>query len=334
MIGRVIEENKTNYLISFEGKEYVGVVRGKFHTTDEEGAFPKVGDLVECVHTSDGQVAIENILPRKTEIARKAVESTSRQVMVTNVDLVCVIMGLDRDFSLSRLERYLMLAEQSNVQAVVMLNKADTVSNPEEYVQLVKEIAPTVPVYAISAATGLGMDAFLRHIGEETIAVLLGSSGAGKSTITNWLLWEEKQLTNKVRGDDDRGRHTTTNRHMFKIPSGGFLIDTPGMRELGVLNEEGDKADAFADIRELKQHCKFTNCDHEKSAGCAIREAIADGLLEERRLESYIKLEKERDYLKSKADEESAQERKRRVRKLHTHYNQVQKQKGLERGRF
>lgn len=331
MIGRVIEEHKTNYMISSEGTEYTGVVRGKFHNAPGERTFPKVGDFVECVKTSDDQVVIEKVLPRKTEIARKAIARNARQVMVANVDVVFVVMGLDGDFNLRRLERYLLLTKQSGIETIIVLNKKDLVTNPGEYLEQVKTISPDISAYAVSAETGENMEVFTQHISEDTVSVLLGSSGAGKSTITNWLLEKNQQETNTVREDDSKGRHTTTHRQMFKLPQGGFLIDTPGMRELGLSGDEESEANVFTDIEELKLQCEFTDCDHEKSVGCAVQEAVKSGELDEKRFKSYLKLQREREYMESKNNRESAHERNQKTRKIHTNYNKIQKQKRIEK---
>ncbi len=330
MIGRIVEEHRTNYIVSFEGVEYTGVVRGAFHI-DESEAFPKVGDFVECTEIAPEQVVIEAILPRRTEISRRAVESTSRQVMVANVDIIFVVMGLDDDFNVRRLERYLLLANQSNVEAIIILNKRDTVPNPDEYVAQVKNIAPDASVYSVSAKTGEGMDVFARHMMAETVAVLLGSSGAGKSTITNWLLDEERQATQSLRTGDGRGRHTTTGRQMFTIPSGGFLIDTPGMRELGVLGDEVDEVEVFRDFEALALTCKFTDCDHEKSEGCAILKAVTEGDVDENHFKNYLKLMREREFQQSKESEGSSIDRKQKLRKLDTGHKKTQKHKYNER---
>lgn len=331
MIGRIISEHKTNYILTCDEVEYTGTVRGAFHLTESKDVFPKVGDIVECTETSDGHVVIENILPRKNEISRKAVGGATRQVIVANVDVMFIVMGLDGDFNLRRLERYLLLAQQSNVKPVIILNKADLINSTNEYVSSIKTITPNTPAHAVTAMTGEGMEIFEDYIGAETVAVLLGSSGAGKSTITNWLLSGRRQTTSAVREDDSRGRHTTTARQMFAIPAGGMLIDTPGMRELGVFSTEQAESEVFTDIETFIQRCRFPNCDHQKSKGCAILQAIKDGHLDRKHFENYIKLQKEREYLMSKTDIESAYERKQKMRKLHTNYNKIQKRKYMER---
>ena len=223
------------------------------------------------------------------------------QIIAANVDVIFIVMGLDGDYNLSRLERYLLLAKESNIPAVVLLNKSDLAEAVEDLVAAAEVMAAGVPVYSISARTGVGMEHVMEHMSADTTAVLLGSSGAGKSTITNWLLDTEAQAVGGVREDDSRGRHTTTTRQLFVLPQGGFLIDTPGMRELGVLDGDADAEDeVFVRIEQFAEQCRYRNCDHEKSAGCAVLAAIAAGDITEREFRNYQKLLMERAYQESK----------------------------------
>jgi ribosome biogenesis GTPase len=203
-------------------------------------------------------------------------------------------MGLDGDFNVSRLERYLLLARESEVLPVVVLNKCDTVEDVGLYKSGVKQAVGDVPVHAVSALTGEGMETLLTYFKSKTTVVLLGSSGAGKSTITNWLLADNRQVVRGVRNDDSHGRHTTTARQLFLLPDGGHLIDTPGMRELGVYSTEEQEAEVFVLLDTLASQCRFSNCDHEKSTGCAILAAIESGKIESRQLQNYLKLQRER----------------------------------------
>ncbi len=324
---RVIQEHKTNYVIENNGREYIATVRGSFFT---EGSFPKVGDFVVYSEVADDKAVIEEVLPRTSTITRKAAETGDEQVIVANVDVVFIVMGLDGDFNLSRLERYLLLAKQGNVQPLVILNKCDTVEDPEVYIDQVTQIVDGVPVYAVSAITGENMESLLKHLVGDTTAVLLGSSGAGKSTITNWLVQGEAQLVQAVREDDSRGRHTTTFRQLFALPSGGYLIDTPGMRELGVQSTQEDESAVFEQIETLAKQCQFSNCDHDKSAGCAILAAIEAGEISERQLSSYQKLQRERLFEESKHTKESSRDHKQRLKDLHKGYRAALKGKRLE----
>jgi ribosome biogenesis GTPase len=324
MEGRVIEEHKTRYTIQENDFVYSAVVRGVFHY--EEGTegtlFPKVGDYVEFTPTSKHEAVIERVLPRRNEIVRAVVArdridaAPSSQVIVANVDVMFIVMGLDADFNPSRAERYALLARQSNVRPVVVLNKSDAVEDPDAYVAQISKRLPNIPVHAVSAATGANMDSLLQHLAGEKTVVMLGSSGAGKSTIMNWLLNEDRQATGTVRADDGRGRHTTTSRQLFAIPTGGFLIDTPGMRELSVLSADEDVAEVFSDIDDLAGQCRYTDCDHEKSDGCAIQEALRAGALDAQHYRNYIKLHREQEYAESKIDADA--ERQYRDKKKQT----------------
>ncbi|HYD93426.1 MAG TPA: ribosome small subunit-dependent GTPase A [Candidatus Paceibacterota bacterium] len=323
-VARVSRENKTNYLITDSGKEMIAVVRGKFHLSDQ--GFPKVGDYVEYAQTTDTEAVIEEVLPRRTEIVRKSAgETTERQVIVANVDLIYIVMGLDDDFNLKRLERYVLLAEQSGVKPVIVLNKCDIPSHPEQMLKEVQERFAHVDCHLVGAARGTNMDSIMSYVHDDVTAVLLGSSGAGKSTITNWLLRQDIQDTQEVRKDDGRGRHTTTARQLFSLPRGGYLIDTPGMRELGVVGEIG--GEVFTNIEELSRLCKFRDCDHERSAGCAVQKAIAEGKLDYQQLASFQKLGREKAFLESRGDQEAEWKHNLANRKLHKKYSQIQREK-------
>ncbi|MCA9353923.1 MAG: ribosome small subunit-dependent GTPase A [Candidatus Kaiserbacteria bacterium] len=312
--GRVTEVHRTNLTVRVDDRELLATVRGDFHVT---GAFPVVGDYVSLKVLADDKAVIEEVLERKSVIKRKAADAEEEQTIVANVDVIFIVMGLDGDYSISRLERYLLLAQQSAVPAVVVLNKSDVVDDTTSYQTEVEAVAGDTPVCVISALSGKGMDTVLAHIASETTAVLLGSSGAGKSTMTNWLLQEEVQEVNETRADDSHGRHTTTSRQLFALPHGGYLIDTPGMRELGVLESDADdELLVFAHIEELAQQCKYRDCDHEKSDGCAVLAAIAAGELEERELQNYLKLQREREFNDSKGSPAAARHRRQNEKRL------------------
>jgi ribosome biogenesis GTPase len=327
--GRIIEEHKTKYMVSLDKEIVTATVRGSFFETD---IFPKVGDYVMCEQASDGKVVIEEILPRTSSVSRKAVETEAVQIIVANVDIIFIVIGLDNDFNMSRLERYLLLATQSNITPVVILNKSDVVTNIEEYIGKVTTVSSGVAVHAVSAITGEGMDAFLGHMNNETTAVLLGSSGAGKSTITNWLLGDDVQGVGEVRGDDSRGRHTTTARQLFTLPQGGYLIDTPGMRELGAVDTSvEDEQEIFNAIDQFSNQCKFSDCDHEKSEGCAVLVAIENGDISQRQFSNYHKIKRERLFQAAKHNEESSREHKQKQKKLHQKYAKINKRKTFEK---
>ena len=299
--GRVIEVQRIHITVALPDQTVLATVRGEFHET---GDYPKVGDWVSVTlveSSEEAQAVIEEILPRSTTIERLDQETLQPQILVTNVNLIFIVMGLDGDFNISRLERYLALATQSQIDPVIVLNKADMAENLDRQVTEVLAVASTYPVCVTTAETGEGLDALLMYIHDDTTAVLLGSSGAGKSTITNWLMGNTDQDVQVVRENDSRGRHTTTTRQLFTLPNGGYLIDTPGMRELSLADSETLEQDNLINqIELLATECKFSNCDHDKSAGCAVLEAIESRELEERALDNYYKLLRERNWLQDK----------------------------------
>jgi len=324
--GRIIEEHKTRYSISFEGEVFSAVVRGIFHRdkSAQDRVYPKVGDFVEYTMIGESDAVIENLLPRRTEVMRAVPArnpdeaSVTSEVIVSNVDMIFIVVGLDNNFNISRIERYVLLASQSRISAVILLNKSDEVPDSDEYIQKVKHVLSHIPVHAISATSGTNMEVIKSYIKADTTAVLLGSSGAGKSTITNWLIGEQKQTIGEVRQKDSRGKHTTTSRQLFTIPTGGFLIDTPGMRELGVMSTQENEAETFTDIDLLKQECKFNKCDHQKTDGCAILEAIAHGEMDQKHLDNYLKIQGEREYSENRVNTTTNRGYKNKKRKLDT----------------
>jgi ribosome biogenesis GTPase / thiamine phosphate phosphatase len=326
--GRIIEVHRTNFTVAVDEQAVSATVRGDFHLS---GSFPVVGDYVELTILDDGKAVIEKLEERKSVIKRRGAENDEVQVLVANVDLIIIVMGLDGDYNLSRLERYLLLAVQSEIPAIVVLNKRDVVDDVASVVEEAQMIAGEVPVYAVSALLGDGLTAVAEHLHTGTTAVLLGSSGAGKSTITNWLLQENRQEVRQVRTDDSHGRHTTTSRQLFTLPQGSFLIDTPGMRELGVLEADtSDELAVFSKIEALATLCKFRNCDHENSAGCAVLAAVESGELSEREFHNYQKLLRERAFQESK-DSTAASRHYAQVEKRRNQRNEVIRRQRLSR---
>ncbi len=275
------------------------------HLADDASQFPVVGDWVACrVDETSSMALIQQILPRKTKLSRKvAGDRTEEQVVAANVDTVFLVMGLDGDFNLRRMERLLTTSWEGGVLPVIVLNKEDLASDPEARRRDVEAIAPGVPVLMLSALEGRGMDqlqSFLREC--ETVA-LIGSSGVGKSTLINRLLGSEQMRTRDVRAGDDRGRHTTTHRQMFRLPGGGLLIDNPGIREVQLWGSEGGLQTSFEDIEGLATDCRFRDCTHQSEPGCAVAEAVEDRRLAPERLENFRNLQRELDYLVRKQDE-------------------------------
>jgi ribosome biogenesis GTPase len=258
--------------------------------------YPTVGDWVAL--DEDGVIAA--VLPRRSVFKRMAADGSRRnaglddeQIMASNIDVALLVAGLDNDFNLRRIERYLAVAWSSAVTPVVVLNKADLADDADERIVAVEAIAPGVATVAVSARTGAGLDLLRRHLRPGATAAILGSSGVGKSTLVNALLGEARQQTAEVRDGDSRGRHTTTHRELFELPGGALLVDTPGIRALEVLGADEGVEAAFDDVADIAASCRFSNCGHVGEPGCAIRAALADGSLSEERLASHRKLERE-----------------------------------------
>ena len=251
------------------------------------------------------------------------------QVLAANVDVAFLVSGLDHDLNLRRIERYLVLALDGGVTPVVVLNKVDIALDLERAVTEVHAIAAGTRVLVTSAVDGTGLDELTSYLGPGLTACLLGSSGVGKSTITNALLGEDRQVVKELRDDDSKGRHTTTHRELFVLPSGGLLIDTPGLRTVGVLGETDAVQATFDDLATLARRCRFADCRHETEPGCAIRAAIEAGTLSADRLASHHKLESERRSAELRADERARRDADRKRGKFFKqHKKELKHRKG------
>lgn len=293
---RIVVEHQHAYTIRTDAGEGTATVSGRyrFETRGPED-FPAVGDWVAI--DGVGEVAgatIHALLPRRSAFTRLAAgRRPDGQVLAANVDVVLIAMGLDGDFNLPRLERYLAVGWSSGAMPVVLLTKADRCPDVETRLLAACAVAPGVPVHAISALTGEGMAALVPHLAPGRTAAVLGSSGVGKSTLVNALLGSDELATAPVRADDARGRHTTTHRQLLVLPGGACIVDTPGMRELGLIDSGSGLGEAFADIDEIAADCRFSDCRHDREPGCAVAAAIGDGRLTSDRLRSFRKLERE-----------------------------------------
>ena len=281
---------------------------GKLRFAVESGAaeMPAVGDwaAVDPRPTCD-RAGIAAVLPRRTCLARREVgRATRAQVLAANVDVVFLVSALDagRGFNLARLERALALVRASGAEAVAVLNKADLCDNLAARVREAQGAATEVPVVALSATEGWGVDELRPWLAENRTGVLLGPSGVGKSALVNALAGEFRQATGPVREDDARGRHTTTRRELFLIPSGGLLIDTAGLREFQPWDAAGDLDSVFPEVAALAEQCRFRDCRHAGEPGCAVQQALGDGSLEARRFEHYQRLQREQAYQEQKRD--------------------------------
>ncbi|HSX34430.1 MAG TPA: ribosome small subunit-dependent GTPase A [Candidatus Saccharimonadales bacterium] len=261
---------------------------------------PKVGDWVGARLSDNGLAVIELLIPRRNELARKvAGKQVVKQIMAANVDVAFVLLALDKDFSVERLQRFLYQLSVSHIAPVIVLNKADKAADVSVYVAAVQQL--NLPVVVSTAIKGAGVDEILAHIAPGRTAILLGSSGVGKSTLTNQLLQREAQATKAVRAADDTGQHTTVHRELFVLPNGGLLIDAPGIRELQLWGTEEGLAENFDDITRLIARCKFTTCQHKPNeAGCAVQEALRNGSLNPSHYANYVKMRAELQGLQQK----------------------------------
>lgn len=293
-LARVITQERGQYTIATENGDRQAVVAGKLlYTTEDITALPGVGDWV-MVAGDDDLCVIQEILSRTSTIVRKAAGPTKQgQLIATNVDTVFICMALNEDFNLRRLERYLALVWESGANPVVVLTKADLADDLESRLRAVRSVALDTEILVTAALEKQGLDTIAPFIGEQRTIAFIGSSGVGKSTLVNALVGEEILRTSGLR-NDGQGRHTTTHREAILLPGGGILIDTPGMRELGLESADIDRT--FSDIEALAAQCRFSDCSHQSEPGCAVRASVNTGELDPGRLSSYRKLSNEVDY--------------------------------------
>lgn len=326
-VGRITSEYRGEYTLYSELGDLSAKISGKLrHQITDDGNFPSIGDWVVIKTRQNEQTAtIHSILPRKSKFSRKTVGGrTSEQIVAANIDTAFLVSGLDNDFNLRRIERYLILTWESGANPVIILNKADACSEIEQCVADVEAIAPGVPLIVVSAVLNQGINELKNYIQPGLTVALLGSSGVGKSTIANLLMGEEIQPVQAVRRGDNRGKHTTTHRELFVLPDGGLMIDTPGMREIQIWATESSFEQTFTDIEMLAQKCRFRDCQHGHEPDCAVQNAILQGVLDERRFLNYQKLQKELDYLSQKQSQlkqlENKSKWKKIAKKIRQHY--------------
>ncbi len=312
---RVALEHQHIYRIYTHEGECLARVRGRMrHQAEARDAFPAVGDWVAAEMRVGRDAALEAVLPRRSKFSRKSAgDLTEEQVVAANIDIVFLVSGLDNDFNLRRIERYLVTAWDGGAKPVILLNKADLVDDVSAAIDAVEAIAAGAPVHAISSKAGTGLAVFDQYLRAGVTGAFLGSSGVGKSSLINALIGEARQRVQDVRDKDQRGRHTTTHRELLILPRGGLIIDTPGMREMQLW--EGT-LDAFPDIQTVGADCHFRDCRHEQEPRCAVRTAVEEGRIAPARLESYHKLQRELEHQAARQDQYAQINEKRKLRTM------------------
>ena len=311
---RIVAQHRDAYRVTTSSGDRHAVLAGRLrHQATRVSELPAVGDFVSVrLPELDGPAIIEAVLPRKTLFVRRAAgDRSDEQVIAANIDVVFVMIGLDFDFNIRRVERYLAAVWESGATPVVLLNKSDVCSDAEAKLEDLRRVAIGVDVHVVSALTSQGLEGLQPYLQQGLTIGFVGSSGVGKSTLLNRLLGRDAQPTKEVRAHDSRGRHTTTHRELFVLPGGGFVIDTPGMREFQLANADEGVGAVFEDIEALAAQCRFGDCAHRGEPGCAVQDAVERGQLGADRLASYEKLLKELRYEESRHDPAAARERKR-----------------------
>lgn len=319
VLARVATSQRDQYRLLTETTGVAAEASGAlWYRTPDRASMPAVGDWVAARVVGPDQAIVEAVLPRKTLLSRRAAgRRGDEQPIAANIDLVFLVCGLDGDFNLRRLERYLTLAAESGASPVVVLNKTDVCEDLGARLAETATIAAGAPVVPATTRSAGGLDGVRTFLAYGRSVALLGSSGVGKSTIVNGIVGEELLRTNEVRESDSRGRHTTTRRELIPITGGGALIDTPGMRELQLWAGQGSVDRTFDDIAEIAAGCRFRDCSHSGESGCAVARALEDGIISDGRWKSYRKLLREVRRQDEMTDRVAAGERKKKIKAIH-----------------
>lgn len=290
--GRIVGEHRTHFQVATDAGELSAEITGRLRNDAlQRSDLPGVGDFVALRPAAgDGPASLESVLTRSSALIRKASGEERPQLIAANVDIAFIVMGLDGDFNLARLERFLTLVRESRARPIIIANKADLSSDANAAVADIAAVAPGIPAHVMSARDGRGVEVLASYFQGNQTAVLVGSSGAGKSTLTNALLGSKAQATGDVRAHDSRGCHTTTHRQLFLRPGGGSIIDTPGMRGLEAWTTHEPILADFTDIEALAARCRFRDCRHLTEPACAVRAALKAGSLDPARYEAFSKM--------------------------------------------
>ncbi|WP_420573998.1 ribosome small subunit-dependent GTPase A [Kordia sp.] len=296
-IGRVSSQHKNKYIVKTEKGDVEAEITGNLrYAAQDSEDYPAVGDWVLVMLYDASLALIHKIIPRQSIISRKSVgQQGKKQVIATNIDYALIVQAVDNDFNINRMERYLTLCYSSNVKPIIVLNKIDLIDTVklESYIVSIEERIKKVPIVAISNKMCNGIVPLKKYLKKGITYCLLGSSGVGKSTLTNNLFGKEIMLTKEIRLDIDKGKHTTTHRELI-VSNDGILIDMPGMKEVGMIDASEGIHTTFETVIALAKQCKFSNCTHTSEVDCAILEAIQNNTLEQSVYDNYVKIEKEK----------------------------------------
>lgn len=293
--GRVILQHRNGYLVVTDAGELQAKASGRLRHEAQETGPPAVGDWVALSpNPQDGAATIHAVLPRHTAFVRRAADSVRRtQILAANIDVAFVVTSMNADLNPRRIQRFLAAALDSGARPVLVLTKSDLSADPQAEAAQVAALETQTLVLTVSAREGVGLETLRLQVKPGETCVLIGSSGVGKSTLVNAFLNEDRMATQAIRASDDQGRHTTSHRQLIPLPGGGLIIDTPGIREVGLIDAEEGVEAVFDDIEHLMQECRFTNCGHASEPGCAVQAALADGTLEGSRWAHFQKLKSE-----------------------------------------
>jgi ribosome biogenesis GTPase len=312
-VARVIAEHREAYTVQNVHGEYFAKITGKqMYTAEQRDDYPAVGDWVAITELEQNKAVIRGILPRKSVLKRKYSDKQDNQIVATNIDTTFITESMDRDYNLNRIERFLVLARESNITPVIILNKIDLISEDElnERIHHIQNRCAGVEIISTSTVTNQGIADLKSSITRGKTYCFLGSSGVGKSSLINTLLGQNEIKTNEISASIERGKHTTTTREMYLLEEGGVLIDNPGTREVGMASADTGLENVFDEIHRLSRDCKFSDCTHTGEPGCAVVKAINEKVLDEDRFANYKKLKKESDFYKLTEVEKREKDRK------------------------
>jgi ribosome biogenesis GTPase len=322
---RICGEEKGSFsVLSSQGEILHAEVKGKLRL---EGLWPSVGDWVLGSEQPGDWFVIEKVTDRKNVLQRKEVGGPGPQVFAANVDFMFVVTSANFDLSLNRMDRYMAMAYACGIQPIILVNKVDLVENPVEIIDRLAERFPNVNIHGVSAQENLNLEIFDSYLQAGTAAVFVGSSGVGKSSLSNALIGTKVLDVKAIREEDSRGRHTTTSRSLHLLKNGAAIIDTPGIRVLG-LTEAADGVDeVFADILDLATKCRFNDCQHQSEPGCQILQALDKEQLDPDRWQNFLKLRRETDFQERKSDKSLQREAKRKIVQRQKEYKKIKSEK-------